>query len=97
MTFSTTNPQDRINEKINNFCDEVVNWTSGKYTDVEHARHHAYLVQFLTEALEEARVEELDRFRRAGFDPNKTLAQVLLFIDARIRELKSKDTKETSK
>ena len=34
-------------------------------------------------------IEELVNFRNADFDPNKTLAQTLMYVDARIAELKA--------
>lgn len=34
-------------------------------------------------------IEELVNFRNADFDPNKTLAQTLMYVDARIAELKT--------
>jgi hypothetical protein len=92
MTNHSDDELDEIFSKFSQTDDSgsvTLTWTNRDV--IEEAK--AALQTYIEQEVVKGRIDELYRIKDAEFDPNKTLVQVLMFVDARIRELHSpKDT-----
>ncbi len=71
--------------------EEALKWYNQTSRGVETGEPEREFIKALLTLIEsevrKATLDEWKRFKTSGLDPNKTLAQVLMYADARIKEL----------